>query len=424
MVSEFEVAMPGAAERGITIGVARSVSEVEALREAWTSWNGHRDSDIDFYLMIVGSYPEVERPHVLALYRDGVPEAVMIGRLEKKRVGFRLGYFRAVGWKARCLTFVYGPVHGNHSAECLDMLMSAVIECLRRGEADVAVFEFLPVDNPLYGLALRAPDFLSRDNRPPIQGHESMTIPLSIEEVYGRMSGTRRKHLRRSIRQIESDVAGRPDVLCYRDPSELAKVFVDVEEIARRTYQRGLGVGFADNGRVRSRLTLGAKKGWLRAYVLYLGGRPAAFWIGMVYRGTFVSEYLGFDPEFRNLSPGMFLVMKVLERLCDRAAGDVVDRLDFGLGDAEYKRVLADNAWQEASVYIFSTNCKGLGLKLLRVMANLTNEVAVKGLAAANVLPRFKRKWRDRLASGNRAVRSNSTNSPIGRSRVAGETES
>jgi len=238
------------------------------------------------------------------------------------------------------------------------------------------------------------------------------------------MSGARRSDLRRHIRKIEAGVAGRPDVVCYRGLSELDKTFADVEEIARKTYQRGLGVGFADNARVRSRLALGAKKGWLRAYVLYLGGRPAAFWIGMLYRRTFVGEFLGFDPEFRSLSPGMFLMMKVLETLCDRAAGDVVDRVDFGLGDAEYKRVLADKAWQEASVYIFSPNCKGLVLKLLRMMANLTNEAAKKGLMAANVLPRFKRMWRDRLASGTRAVRSNASNPHVGRSRVAGETES
>jgi hypothetical protein len=63
---------PGSSN-SVQIRVARDFAEVEALRGAWSKWPGHRDSEIDFYLMIVRSYPEVLRPHVIALYRDGQP---------------------------------------------------------------------------------------------------------------------------------------------------------------------------------------------------------------------------------------------------------------------------------------------------------------------------------------------------------------
>ena len=45
----------------IEIRIARSPSEAEALREVWTAWGGKRDSDIDFVLMIIESYPEALR---------------------------------------------------------------------------------------------------------------------------------------------------------------------------------------------------------------------------------------------------------------------------------------------------------------------------------------------------------------------------
>src|ERR1700683_2864939 len=64
---------------GMDIRIARDFAEVESLREAWSRWPGHRDSEIDFYLMILRSYPEVLRPHVIALYRNEQPEAILIG---------------------------------------------------------------------------------------------------------------------------------------------------------------------------------------------------------------------------------------------------------------------------------------------------------------------------------------------------------
>src|SRR6202012_1412454 len=103
----------------------------EALREVWGSWPGHRDADMDFYLMIVGSYPEVVRPHVVVLYRDGMPDAILVGRLEQKQLAFKVGYFNVFRRRARCLTFVYGAIHGNASPENSRALVAEVMRSLK-----------------------------------------------------------------------------------------------------------------------------------------------------------------------------------------------------------------------------------------------------------------------------------------------------
>jgi hypothetical protein len=372
--------------------------ELEALREAWTTWPGQRDSDIDFYMMIVRSYPEVVRPHVVAFYHDGQPEAILVGRLEQKQLRFGIGYCPGVRLRARCLTFVYGAIHGNSSAQSTEVLLRSVLHSLRQGEADLAVLEFVPLDTPLYQLAVTMPGFLGRDPFPSLQGHASLTVPNDIEEVYHRMSRERRKHTKASVKKLETRPAGRPRIVCYRHASELDELFRNVEEIAHKTYQRGLCVGFEDSRLVRQRLELGARKGWLRAYVLFLSERPCAFWIGMLYRGTFVSEYMGYDPEFRQYSPGIVLIMRVLEGFCRRSDGDIVCELDFGLGQAEYKNALCTRSWQEGCVFIFSTTPRGLALKFLRTVIRLAEETARKLLNASKLFPRLKRAWRDRLA--------------------------
>jgi len=385
----------------VEVSVARSIEEVERLRAHWEAWPGHRDSDIDFYLTILQSYPEILGPHIITLRRNGNPAAIMVGRLEEKRLPFRIGYFTLLGRKARCLTFVYGAIHGDQTPETTEQLLRELTNSLRR-EADVALLEFVPIESPLYRLALRLPGILSPDTASPAQPHHVMEVPDSMDEVYRRMSSGRRIELRRRVRKLENHPAGTPRIVCYQDPCELDVLFRDTEVIARKTYQRGLGAGFADTRDVHLRLELAAKKGWLRAYILYLGDRPCAFWIGMLYGSTFVSEYMGYDPEFRQLSVGMVLIMRVIERFCNRGDGDLVKELDFGLGHAEYKSALCTKNWLEAAIYIFSPTPKGL---LLKVM--LTTTIVVDGLArrllnSTHALPRLKRLWRDRLAKGGR----------------------
>jgi CelD/BcsL family acetyltransferase involved in cellulose biosynthesis len=146
------------------------------------------------------------------------------------------------------------------------------------------------------------------------------------------------------------------------------------------------------------RLELAAHKGWLRAHVLYLGDRPCAFWIGMLYNGVFVSEYMGYDPEFRQSSPGMVLIMRVIEGFCNHANGDLVTELDYGLGHAEYKEVLSSRYWLEASVFIFSPTIRGFLLKTLRVTTRVVDGSARRFLSSTALFPRLKRAWRDRLA--------------------------
>jgi len=384
--------------QNIEIRTARSVPEVEEMREAWSKWPSHRDSDIDFFLMICRSYPEVLRPHVIGLYRDGKPESILVGRLERKRLNFRIGYKTVFQPWARCLTFVYGAVHGNGSTDNIRILVDEVMKSLRRGEADTALLEFVGLDSPLYDFALRVPGFLCRDTLPPAQSHHLMKIPSAIDEVYARMSSKHRKNLRREIKRLFNETGG-VRIACYRSESELDQLFCDAELIAAKTYQRGLMAGFADNPQVRERLGLAARKGWLRANLLYMEKRPVAFWIGMLYGETFVSEYLGYDPEFRQWSPGMVLIMRIIQGFCAGADGDTVTELDFGLGHAEYKASLCTASWMEAPVYIFSPTVKGMRLKGMRTVTRLTDGVIRELIGSSTLFSKFKKSWRNHLAS-------------------------
>jgi hypothetical protein len=221
-----------------------------------------------------------------------------------------------------------------------------------------------------------------------------MRLPNDLKDVYSALSGNHRSDLKRKAKKLMADHQCNVKVCAYRAPAELPDLMQKAEEIAKRTYQRGLGVGFQDNEEMRRRLHLCAEKGWLRAYVLHVGDTPCAFWIGTLYHGSFCSDYLAFDSRFGAYSPGTFLLMKVLEEFCTAGVREV----DFGPGEARYKEQFGNSPSEEASIFIFAPNAKGALLDAIRASAGFADNLAKKILGDTGLLPRVKKLWRSRLA--------------------------
>jgi CelD/BcsL family acetyltransferase involved in cellulose biosynthesis len=167
--------------------------------------------------------------------------------------------------------------------------------------------------------------------------------------------------------------------------------------IAKSTYQRGLRVGVTDSESERKRLLLCARKGWLRGIILYIGDRPVAYWIAQLYNRVFLGEYVGYDPEYRDFSPGTFLMLHVIDRLAQQLDGDDVQEIDWGPGDAEYKRPLSTREYQDARIFIFGATPKGLFFKGLRILNVTVDQILRGSLADSNLLRKAKRIWRDRV---------------------------
>ena len=197
-------------------------------------------------------------------------------------------------------------------------------------------------------------------------------------------------------KKLIKDFAGDVKIRCFRDVEEVDTMIDDLEHIARKSYQRGLGVGFHDTPAVRSQLQLKAKRGWLRGYILYVAGKPSAFWVGDINDGTFGSDYLAYDAELGRYSPGMFLMYKVIEEFCaGNGDADGITALDFSTGHAQYKQLLSNQGWSESSAYIFGPSLKGIGINVVRSLVEGTGRVIQAILRRTNLLSKVKKAWRD-----------------------------
>jgi hypothetical protein len=381
-------------DSALQVKVARSFAEVEAIRLIWAAWPSHRDSDIDFCLEFGWTRKEVVRPHVIVLYRDGHADAMLVGWIERVRLKSKIGYLRLPGMPASLLNFSYGGLLGNASAENCRELVRSILGSLGQGEAEVAILGNLGIDSALYREARSLPGFASRDRLPVTVTRHVMNLPADVKDVYSALSANHRSDLKRKTKKLLAKYQDRVKVCCYREAGEVEAVTAQIEEIARKTYQRGLGVGFHDDPEMRRRLRMCAERGWLRVYVLYLGDIACAFWIGTVYNGSFCSDYLAFDPAFGDCSPGSFLMMKVIEDFCHEG----VKEIDFGSGEGRYKEQFGNRTAIESSAWIFAARPKGLFLNAVRTSAGTVDRVARKVLDRTNLLPRIKKAWRNRAA--------------------------
>jgi Acetyltransferase (GNAT) domain len=381
----------------LAVRVVRSISELEEIRSIWTLWNYHPNSDIDLYLLLMQYRHEIVRPHIIVLYRNARPEGMLIGRILSQRLKFKIGYQTVLKPKVRLLNFVWGGTLGNLSRENSEVMVREVLSSLAHGEADLAVFNNIPVDTAIHQAARQVPRFLGRDRFPASQIHRSIVLPASPEEFHARLSRKVRKNQKWEAKKLMQEFGGSVEVQCLRRPSDLERLIDDVEEIAKKTYQRGLGVGFVADDDMRRRLHLDAQDGRLRAFLLCLAGKPCAFWLGTVYQKTFHSGYLGFDPAYKSFSPGMFLTMRVIEDFCSHKDSAPIEEIDFGLGDAQYKEILGNRSWQDATVYIFGSRLRGLALNVVRTPIVLIDQFAKHALKKAGGLHKIKRAWRDRV---------------------------
>jgi hypothetical protein len=382
-------------ESSLLVRVLTSLPELEEIRRVWESWPGNRDSEIDTYLKFLQLNPGTVRPHVLVVDREGRPDAILVGRIDHSFISCRLGYLQ-LKLPAKILYFVYGALRGNPSEENCDLIVGSILKSLSDKEADVAYMNFLREGSDLCRQVVQRPSLVCRDHLQVSEAHYAVALAATADGFYKGLSSGARWQTKNKQKKLLKEFAGEVKIRCFRDVSGLEEMVRDVEQVAKKSYQRGLGVGFVDSSNTLEQLKFKAQRGWLRAYILYLRERPCAFWIGDINEKTFGSDYLAYDAEFAKYSPGMFLILKVIEGFCD-GTHEGVTAVDFATGHAQYKEVLSNQEWLEKSFYIFAPTPKGISLNLARTLVSGMDVKIKKALSGTGLLRKIKKGWRARV---------------------------
>jgi hypothetical protein len=357
------------------------------------------DADPDFLDAISRVRPEVISPYTATLRAgddEGSPVAMAVGRLETITVPCRIGYQRLPSPRLRTITIVDGGMIGDLDGDRAERLVRDLVAAVDRGEAEALAFHKLRIGSPAHDAVVRVGAGLPR-RRFRVDASRSrwlLDLPDTLAAYRSSRSRSTRESLKRYEKKFERDFAGRFELRRFDRPGDLESILADMEPVAAKTYQRSLGVGFADNAEFRALIELGLRKRWFRAWVLYIDGGSVAFWFGFGYRGVFLIGSPGYDPALGDYRVGNYVHLRMIDDLCQ---DPTIRSVDYGSGDAEYKRRFGTTETEEQDVLVFGPGWRAIGIRLELDAAAGLNRLA-RRLVGGRLAETIKQRWRHRSA--------------------------
>lgn len=376
----------------------RHPQELEKLRAAWEplQWNPYCDLD---YLVWKFTRPGcLEEPHTIVMGSPGEPPVIVAGEICSRPIEFQLGYKRWRGPALKTLVIPRRGILGRASKEFWGALERELESTLLRGEVEAVLLRGFDPSGPVGGLSLAGVPSLCR-----------LRTSITQEHWFVRAAGgfpthkSRHKSFWHNVNNRRNRIQNRfgQGVLLrsYEQPGQLEDLLDQTETVARTTWQRRLGgQGFTSN-EVRERYSHFLARGLLRAWVLQLDGRPAAFFQGLGYKGDFFAEVMGYDPTYSELGVGTYLTGLVLGSLLRENPDGLVD---FGVGNSEAKSRFCDGFFWAADLFLVAPTPRLMALNTMRVAFLKAHLGLKKALSKGGLYHKVRSAWRYGGPAGRR----------------------
>ena len=217
----------------------------------------------------------------------------------------------------------------------------------------------------------------------------------SFEQYLQNFSPKTRSTLRRKVRRMLDAFDGAVECRIYREPSEMKEFYEAARAISSKTYQEKLlDAGLPSTDDFRHDMESLAKEGLVCGFLLWAAGQPVSYIYCPAQNGTLVYTNLGYDPRFRQYSPGTVLQWLVLEKLFSEGRYEI---FDFSEGAGEHKRLFATGCYHCADIYWMKATLANAAVVRGQAFVNRVSWLVVKGLDKLGLKARVKRFFRFRL---------------------------
>ncbi len=314
----------------------------------------------------------------------------IIGKTCTRRLHARIGYFRVPTPRLRTvfLNGVTGIRVDNRTSA--DDLTAGISDSLQTGQLDCCMINRLRDDTPLGQSVLKRAKLHHTVHRSAVAWQCDL-IDMNGNKAFPLKGKTRRKR-RNECRRL-ANALGPVSVDIVTGASGIDLFLEAAEQITAASYHASLGVGVRSSPLWRNIMLAEAVNQRLRCYLLHADSRVVAYVFGVVdNHGVYHFEATSFDPAYREHSPGSVLLWHVIN---DLFATQTAARIDFGFGDAAYKRAYATRQVQESTVQIFGRSARAHCAAAMIQGANLLHDRCASAPLAATV----KRLWRRQMTT-------------------------
>lgn len=182
------------------------------------------------------------------------------------------------------------------------------------------------------------------------------------DAYYAGLSGHYRRNLNAKARRIEADGARIDGIYGTDAPDRVDSAIARLIAITEASYKlEGRRLADAHRGFLADLVARLARRAALALPILSIGGRDAAFVLGVVERGCFYDVTLAYDESFAKLSPGALLMQRLLQQLAGAGIRTVISH-----GAHEYKRHWATAFVPQRRAFLFAQTLSGSAARVMR----------------------------------------------------------
>jgi GNAT acetyltransferase-like protein len=251
------------------------------------------------------------------------------------------------GWMLHGLRLAGGRFLSEHdSSESQAALLAAATRHCQAVGADFLLIEDLDEHSPLFGAVknenAHGCKLFDSHN---VQPRWRIQFPATADEYWQSFSSRSLSKFRRSLKKFGNVRLERITSL-----EQLPDFLRAAHEVSQQSWQsRQFGLRIRNDEAELRQMSILAQHGFLRSYLWWIEGRPAAFAVCNQHRGCFRYEEIAYCQEFAQFSPGRVMLQQIVE---DLLRHDPPQTFDFGGGDAEYKRQFANRESRSGTVWL------------------------------------------------------------------------
>lgn len=183
--------------------------------------------------------------------------------------------------------------------------------------------------------------------------HYYTDLTGSFESYLAKFSAKTRSTLKRKVKRFLEHGEG-SGIREYKRPDQMEEFLSFARMISSKTYQEKLfDAGIPAQPEFLSKLQDLSRQNKVRAYLLFLQNEPVAYLCCPADDKVLLYSYLGYKPEYAELSPGTVLQYLVFELLFAEQQFTI---FDFTQGQGEHKRFFSTHGVPCADVLYFSSS--------------------------------------------------------------------
>ncbi|MFC1642661.1 GNAT family N-acetyltransferase [Myxococcota bacterium] len=207
-----------------------------------------------------------------------------------------------------------------------------------------------------------------------------------------------RHELKRKVNKLSEHLKERLVFREFKRPDEMAAFHGLARQVSQKTYQELLlDAGLPKSKEFQEELRAAAAADRVRGYLLMDGDRPIAYGYCEAQRSVLLYVNTGYDPAYREWSPGMVLFARMLESLFAEGRFRVLD-LDWG--EARWKECFATTTARGGRVLFLRCTPRHAFFVGAHCVSSSMSASLIQWLDRAGVRDTVKRLFRSRTTEG------------------------